>query len=196
MGIQQIDSYSLGAVSGTMGAGLSAGSPIFSFRWINTAKHAVIRSVRLSAGGITAFTAGFCGFDLIRANTWSAADSSGTLVAWTATTSGKRRLGMSDSGLSAGVTAGEARISSTATLTAGTRTLDTNPIVSVVGSTTATAGDFILPLTELAPQIGHPLVLGAAAAAAAEGFVIRATVPATGTWTFGVSVDWEEVASF
>jgi hypothetical protein len=26
-----------------------------------------------------------------------------------------------------------------------------------------------------------------------EGFVIRATVPATGTWTFEVQVEWAEV---
>jgi hypothetical protein len=29
-----------------------------------------------------------------------------------------------------------------------------------------------------------------------EGFVVRATVPATGTWQFGVTVVWTEVASY
>jgi len=29
-----------------------------------------------------------------------------------------------------------------------------------------------------------------------EGFVIEATVPATGVWFFDVKVDWEELAAY
>jgi len=29
-----------------------------------------------------------------------------------------------------------------------------------------------------------------------EGFVVRATVPATGTWQFGVTVAWTEVTAY
>jgi len=29
-----------------------------------------------------------------------------------------------------------------------------------------------------------------------EGFVIEGTVPATGTWTFTIKVDWEELAAY
>ena len=39
--------------------------------------------------------------------------------------------------------------------------------------------------------IGLPLIL----AGSGEGFVIQATVPATGTWTWGCAIDWDEVAS-
>ena len=28
-----------------------------------------------------------------------------------------------------------------------------------------------------------------------EGFVIQATVPATGTWSFGCGIDWDEVSA-
>jgi hypothetical protein len=37
----------------------------------------------------------------------------------------------------------------------------------------------------------HPLVL-----AQNEGFVIQATVPATGVWFFAVKVDWVEIATY
>jgi hypothetical protein len=36
-----------------------------------------------------------------------------------------------------------------------------------------------------------PLVL-----ATGEGIVIEATVPATGTWSWVASIDWDEVATF
>jgi hypothetical protein len=29
-----------------------------------------------------------------------------------------------------------------------------------------------------------------------EGFVIEATVPATGTWTLALHIDWDEVSSY
>ena len=87
--------------------------------------------------------------------------------------------------------AGEIRASTTATLTAGTRTLDTNAIGIVASSTTATAGQVILPPINLLLDLaGYPIVL-----ADAEGRVVRATVPATGTWSFALDMDWEESAS-
>jgi hypothetical protein len=183
-------SYSLGAQSGTIGAGASAASPVFAFRWASSTLVAAVKSFRVSAGGITAFTAGACVFDLVIARSWSVSDSSGTAVAWTIPGSGRRRVGMASSAFGA---AGDIRIANTGALSAGTRTLDTNPIGAVVGSITATAGDFILPLTEfLNEEDGdYPLVL-----AQNEGLVLRATVPATGTWQLGVSVDWEELTDY
>lgn len=190
MSFPAVPSYSLGYQSGVMAAGLGAAAPVFAFRWATVGQLCIVRSVRISAGGITAFTAGAVFFDLITARAWSANDTGGGAVAWTVSGSGRRRSTLADSGFA---TAGEIRASATATLSAGTRTLDTNPLSTVAGSTTATAGDFILPLTEMVPQSpAHPIVLSAAAAATAQGLVIRATVPATGTWSFAVSVDWEE----
>jgi hypothetical protein len=37
----------------------------------------------------------------------------------------------------------------------------------------------------------HPVLL-----AQNEGFVVRATVPATGTWQFGITVAWAEVTAY
>ena len=53
----------------------------------------------------------------------------------------------------------------------------------------ATAGTVILPVTEVyrAMPSDQPLVF-----ANQEGFVIKATVPATGTWQLGVDVSWDE----
>lgn len=188
-------SYSLGYQSGVMAAGLAAAAPIYSFRWATVGQLCVVRSIRFSAGGITAFTAGAVFVDLITARAWSANDTGGGAVAWTNTASNRRRGTFADSGFA---TAGEIRASATAALSAGTRTLDTNPLSTVASSTTATAGDFIVPQTELLPQYNgaYPMVLSAAAAATAQGFVIRATVPATGTWSFAVAVHWEEYGEF
>ena len=41
------------------------------------------------------------------------------------------------------------------------------------------------------PGSESPLVL-----AQNEGFVIRATVPATGTWQFGCTVTWTELTAY
>jgi hypothetical protein len=159
----------------------------------------VIRSLRLSAGSLVGFTAGFAAFDLITARAFSAADTGGAAVAWTVTGQGKRMAGFPDSSLSAAASAnGEIRYSETATLSAGTRTLDTNPLYTLGTSVVATAGAPIIPPnTEFLPRGSDcPIVLSAASSATATGLVIRATVPATGTWQYGLTIDWEEMESY
>jgi hypothetical protein len=187
-------SYSLGLKSGTMAAGLAAAAPIVAIRWASTGSVCVIRSLRLSAGSLVGFTAGFTAFDLITARAWSAADTGGAAAAWTAAGSGKRLAGFANSAFA---TAGEIRYSETATLSAGTRTLDTNPMNAIASSVVNTAGAVVLPETELVPGYPDcPIVLSAASAATSTGLVIRATVPATGTWQYSLSMDWDEVESY
>ena len=194
MAYNKLPSYSLGVLSGTMAAGLAGASPIVSIRWSTVGTVCVIRSLRLSAGSLVGFAAGFATFDLIKATAFSAADTGGGAVAWTASTSNKRRDVFPDSAFA---TAGEIRASTTATLSAGTRTLDTNPLNSVGTSVTTTGGAPILPPnTELCPASGYPLVLTAAAAATSQGLILRATVPATGTWQFSLAIDWEEWSEY
>jgi hypothetical protein len=187
--------YSLGIKSGTMAAGLAGAAPIIAIRWSTVGTVCVIRSLRLSAGSLVGFTAGFAAFDLITARAWSAADTGGNAVAWTVTGQGKRMAGFPDSAFA---TAGEIRYSDTATLSAGTRTLDTNPMGVIATSVVNTAGaPIISPNTELVPDgRNQPIVLNAASAAASTGLVIRATVPATGTWQYGLTIDWEEMESY
>ena len=69
--------YSIGLKSGTMAAGLAGAAPIVAIRWSSTSLVCVIRSIRISAGSLVGFTAGFTAFDLITARAWSAADTGG-----------------------------------------------------------------------------------------------------------------------
>lgn len=173
----------------SMAAGLAAGSPIYSFRWAPTATTllALVRRIQMSANnGTTAFAAGISTFEGYVARSFTAADTGGTAATFT-TNNAKLRTAFASSAI------GNIMIATTGTMTAGTRTLDTDPFFSISVGTSATATSQLLTMTDVyaAPTGGWPLVL-----ANQEGFVIQATVPATGTWNFTVAVDWEEVSSF
>jgi len=181
-----LGSYCMGANTGTMAAGLGAGSPIFSFRYGGAAL-AIVRRVSSEADDVsTALTAGAGKFDLIAARAFTASDTGGTAGTLTGN-NGKMRTSFATTGVS------DFRISSTATLTAGTRTLDTQPLASVEFPVSTTADGGLLPTTDLVrTNVGEsPLVL-----ATNEGFVIQATVPGTGTWSASVRVCWDEVSAF
>jgi hypothetical protein len=63
-----------------------------------------------------------------------------------------------------------------------------------VAGVLATAGTTLLTTVSLfSPDYSGewPLVL-----AQNEGFVVQATVPATGTWAFQAIIEWSEVTSF
>lgn len=185
-----LGSYGVGVVSGVMAAGLAANSEIFQFRWTNASNSMVLRSVTIGAGGIVAFAAGVCTFGLRVARTWSADGTGGTALSF-ATHDQKRRTSM---GTTLAPTALGVRAASTAALGAGTKTLDGNDFSTITGSVGVTAGTpLVNPSTALWMRNTadeYPLFF-----AASEGFVIRATVPATGTWTFSVSIEWAEVAN-
>jgi hypothetical protein len=90
---------------------------------------------------------------------------------------------------------GDLRCATTAALGAGTKTLDTDPIglfSFTVGTAVSAqyAGQVLLADCDAAHG-QYPIVL-----AQNEGLAIRATLPATGTWQFGVTVIWSEVDSF
>lgn len=172
--------FGAAAVSGTMAAGLAANSEIFQMRWTSATLIARVERVRISAQVAgTAFAAGVAHFSLAQANSWSADGSGGNAM-----TAVKRR----QSGMAAS-TVGGLRASSTAALTAGTKTVLGNVAQMSANTGTATSGQ-IHELTNLwsRPEAdGYPIYL-----AQNEGIIIRATVPATGTWTFSVAVDWVE----
>lgn len=182
--------YSLGASNGAsaMAAGLAANSPIYSFRWGNASNLALVKRVTLSVGaGVTAFTAGAATFNMIAARSFTVNDTGGTSILPSGNQNKQRTSGMGTTLLT------DARISATATLTAGTRTKDAQALASLVAGVPAVAGQqIILPYPIFDQRPGeHPLVL-----AQNEGFVIEATVPATGVWFFGVKVDWVEIATY
>lgn len=183
-----LGSYSKSLTSGTMAAGLAANSPVYSFRYGGTGI-AIIRKVTISAVNAgTAFAAGNVTLQMFDARTFTASDSAGTAGTLTGNNS-KLRTSLATTGVS------DIRISSTATLTAGTRTLDTDPMSSILAAVPITTVNYpIVGQSNLysAGQAGdYPLEL-----ATNEGFVIQATVPATGTWSLQVTVDWEEYSAF
>lgn len=186
-------SYSIALASGVMAAGLAAGSPIFAFRWSAAGFIAIVRKVRFTAGTDgTAFAQGSVIIDLIRAYNFTVQDTGGATLT-VAGKSGARSLRFNPSQIQIAASAtGNIAVANTATLTAGTRTLDNNPMGVLIGSVGAVPANFPTTQPGLLFDGTDPrkadLELGLS-----EGFVIRATVPATGTWKFGVEVDWDEV---
>lgn len=185
-----LGSYSLGATSGVMTAGLGGASAVFAMRWTHATNIALIRRVAISAGGITVFTAGTVLFDMLAERSWTVGPSAQTAVV-PVNNDCKRRTAMGTSLFAAN----DVRVSNTGAITVGTATADAQPLAAIMGSTTATAGTpLIAPGSDLwtyAPGDGrYPLYL-----ATNEGFIVRATVPGSGTWGFSVSVDWDELLS-
>ena len=187
MNVGAFGSYSYGAASGIMAAGLAGASPIFTFRSAAAAGPlCLVRRVKLSAIGLgTAFAAGSALFQLFVCRTFTVNDTGGNAATIT-TNNIKRRTAF------AGTATQDLRTSATATLTAGTRTTDATALASLFGICSASASTVMAPPTDLlsyGPE-AWPLVLNVN-----EGFTIQATVAATGTWSFSVQVDWDEVPS-
>lgn len=190
-----LGAYAYGGITGILPAALGANSEVFQFRWANTPNLAVIRKIRIAASvSTTFFAAGVpIQIDLIKSTSWSVQGTGGT--APTLGTSLKRRNSMASSLM----VAGDLRIATTAALGAGTKTLDANSLSTLVAAGPITAslnGTIISPGTILwQAEVGdgeHPLVLSQN-----EGFSIRSVaVPATGTWTVSVNIDWAEVAAY
>lgn len=184
-----LGSYRLSLLSGTMAAGLAANSEVFQFRWSDATRICVVTSVLWDglSGSATAFAAGFGKVDMMVARSWSA-DGSGGVAATISGNNAKQRTSMGSTLL------GAVRASSTAALTAGTKTLDTQAIgqySAAIGTGTSVQWMPQFDLFHADPGGESPLIL-----AANEGFVIRATVPATGTWQFGATVCWTELAAY
>lgn len=178
--------YSVSALTGTIAAGASANSPIFSFRWGSTSLKGIIHRILVSMNSLgTGFTAGVGRFDLVVARAFTASDTGGTALTLT-TNNGKLRTAYATTGVT------DARISSTAALSAGTRTLDAQALANVsFGVSTATNAVMLATYDIWSPSDTMPLVLSAN-----EGFIIAATVPATGTWSANVQVEWQEGVGF
>jgi hypothetical protein len=183
-----LGSYAVSARTGVMAAGLAANAEIFQLRWTDATRLCVITSVHCSGGGsIVAFAAGVTVMEVLAARSWVTVGSGGTAITL-ATNNQKLRSAMGTSLVN------DMRVASTAILGLGAKTLDAQPLGSIVSSVTATAGAPLWPsahLYEINENDGHPIIL-----AANEGIVVRATVPATGTWTASIDVTWMEMAAY
>lgn len=182
--------YRASVLSGTMAAALGADSEIIQLRWIDATAYGIVNRVRLDGvcGSATAFTAGFGKVDMLVARAWTADGSGG--AALTLTGNNQKLRTSFPAAASAGCTI---RGATTAALVAGTKTLDAAPVgivplaVGTVASVQYVTGVDLFD----AGLHGHPLILDNE-----EGFVVRATVPATGTWQFGVTVEWARADSY
>ncbi len=187
---------SYGGMTGIIAANLAAASEIFQFRWApsDTTKLCVVRKVIVSASVSTTFFAAgvpaLC--ELVKATGWTAAGSGGTAID-PSTFLNRRSSLFSDSEISSG----DMRIATTAALGTGTKTLESLASAAIVAGAPITAslmGTVWTPTALINAKDGdgeYPLILEDN-----EGFVVRATVPATGTWSAAVQVVWHEVSSY
>lgn len=188
--------YQVAVQTGAIGAGMAANGELFQLRWTDSTRLCLIQ--KISCNGIIATTAFAAGALTVRASiarSWSASGTGGTALTLTGDQASLRTsMGAS--------LVGDARVSTTAALGAGTKTLDTQDIGMITSHTSAgtsaatpIVGSVFLPVSDLfecdVADGEHPIVL-----AQNEGIVIRATVPATGVWTAGFTIKWAEVAAF
>jgi hypothetical protein len=190
-----LGAYSYGGVTGILPAAIAAGSEIYQFRWADATRICLINDVRFSACvSTTFFAAGVpVQIDMIKSTGWTVAGTGGTGITPAALM--KKRTSMGNSL----VASGDMRISTTAALGAGTKTLETLALSSILAAGPITAslnGQIVAPGSTLfeanVAQGEHPLAL-----VQNEGFSIRAVaVPATGTWMASITVDWTEVTAY
>jgi hypothetical protein len=172
--------------SGTIGAGLSAASLVYSWKWAPTPNTALalVRRIQVSFGNVTGFAAGFFDVDAFRATTFTTIEATGGAAGTYTGNNGKLRTSHATS---LGATS---YISTTAAISGGTSTLDTDPFGTCSVSVAATAGappSGAVDIFRAAPG-EYPMVF-----ANLEGFSIKATAPATGTWNIAVTIDWDEL---
>lgn len=183
--LELIGYYSVAGVSGAL-TGVAANGTVFSYR--NTGSNLMlVRRIMLGFMTTTAFTtAQALAYSLLRANSFTASDTGGTSLF----TAGQNKHRNSFTNITS---APDIRISSTAALTAGTRTLETNSLGIVSGGSTALATG-ITPQVLLEQDTGdYPLVL-----AQNEGFVITNLIAmgAAGVIQLNVSIEFAETSAF
>jgi hypothetical protein len=185
--------YAVAVATGAIAAGAGSNSEVFHFRWTDTTAIALIEEISITGmRATTAFAAGAIDIKATKARAWTAVGSGGTALTLT-TDEAQLRTSMATS------LVGDARVATTAALTGGTKTLDTQDLGLItthssggVGSATPIIGSIYLPTTTL---FKADVASGQSrlALVTEEGFVVRATVPATGVWNLGILVKWSEV---
>lgn len=191
--------YQLNMTSGTLAAALAAGAQLFSMRWGDATRLLVLYHLSLKFQGLTprtALTLTDFGFDAYVARAFSVSASGGTVATLTGN-SFKTRTSQGTTLLT------DARISTTAALTAGTQTLDGNAFFGSLGvpqrvNPAAATEELVNINPELIWQPNtsngeSPIIL-----AQNEGIVLRnRTVwPAAGTGIVTVNARWAEVAAY
>jgi hypothetical protein len=179
-----------GLITGIAAATATAGF-IFSFRWTNAAKLALIERIRAQWITVAGFTAAQeVGLDIIQARNFSASSSGGTAVTITGDSMKKRSAHGTTN-------VGDIRISTTGALTAGTLTLDGNAIAH--GGFAELAAGAAVPKGRFETEFDSrrdgvsPLIL-----AQNQGLIVRNLIlmGAGGTARVNIEMDWREVDSY
>jgi hypothetical protein len=182
-----LGAYQLSLASGGLTT-VAAGAPVFSFRFApNTGTVCVVKRLSINYVTTTAFGAAQqMGFGVFVARSFSGSDSGGSAATLTGNNN-KYRTSLA----TAGVT--DLRISTTAALSAGTRTLDSQALGStnfwVPGVGTSLAQTDLISYD----ANDYPIVL-----ANNEGLVIANTIlmGATGVGTLVVNIEWFEANAY
>lgn len=201
--------FRVSALSGLV-AGVAANAPIFSARfapaWVAAqGVRAAIVDIRLKAQIITPFTnANEITASCFFARSFTASDTGGTSVLPTGISGMIESFADGPLGINTSTFFTDMRISTTAALTAGTRTLDANPFLSLVGAQTlaaANANQNVSLEADFTPNSDTrwAIVLQGqtnGVATNAEGIVV--TVPfaqgAGGSVRYTVEMEWYEYA--
>jgi hypothetical protein len=178
-----------------MAAGLAAASPGVLVRWGDASgKLMVLRQLALEMNSLgTGFTAGLGLFELVKATAFTVADTGGTAIT-PAAGKAKRRTAHADSAITDLRRRPPRRSPRARARSTRNRSLHIRAQIDVTANKVfvpALGGNPHALLFEAYQQRDIPLVL-----AQDEGFIIRATVPATGTWEFRVLMEWQEVNSY
>lgn len=191
-----LGNYRFAGATGAIGAGAAANAEILQFRWTDATRFALIHKIRFTGmRATTAFAAGAIDIKATIARSFSASGTGGTAATMTGNNQ-KMRTAMGTS------LVGDLRISTTAALGAGTKTLDAQDIGFIAthssggfSSATPIIGQIYLPTNDLyicdIASGEYPVTL-----AQNEGVVVRCTVPATGVWNASVEIVWSEVTAF
>lgn len=179
-----LDSLGVYSVAGDVSyTATTQNGAIYSFRWGSSTKFAVILRVRVMVLSTAFTTAGVVERQMIMARSFTASDTGGTAFTLTGNNQ-KHRTSMDTSVVT------DMRIGGF--LSAGTRTLDAQPVATVSGWMAAVGT--VIPMTTLYDykETEYPIVL-----AQDEGFIIRLGGAETASTrrTF-VNVDWAEVNSY
>ena len=196
---QTFGHYQFARVTGVMAAALAANAVLFSFRWGDASRLAVLQRLKVSFQPLALFTAGTVadfGMDAYVARSFTASHTGGAAI----TTSGnnlKARTSMATSLIT------DLRMATTAALAGGTLTADADAFANSVGDVqrvnpaAATEEQRVNdPTLVYRPDVAsgdHPLVF-----AQNEGFVVRnrGVWPAAGTGLYTVECAWAEVSAY
>lgn len=177
--------YSLTLQSGALTV-VAANDPIWSVQWTATEHICVVKRIAISVGVTTAYgTAQNTRYGLYFARSYTVADSGGTAATLT-TNNGKKDTSYPITQIT------DMRIGTTGALTAGTRTLDAQPLDSAQFGTSALALASFVEWHYGATASRQELILRQN-----EGLVINnlLLMGATGVLMVHVTMEWAEVPS-